>query len=303
MLNSNAARLLVNAARGDLHHSLVLHGPSSEVLRESAYAIARTLTCNAGGADECTSCARVNRGIHPDVHLIDVAEDRKLITVEQVRSIVSGATLRPFEGRCNVFIIDGADAMSTGGANALLKTLEEPAGASVFILLTRSPELLLPTIRSRSQVLPIRDDPRGNAAQIAASQKVSVQVARVMAEHPALSAGDVAAFLNIVIDGIHEWVTRRDASALLSIAAAAGTIEPASEMLSVLGETLRDLAALPAQQTVNPEAVAVIREQLSTSALLRAGGLSVRAAGRLVVNIDARLAVEQVLAELLRTEY
>ena len=301
-MNSNAARLLENAARGDLHHSLVLHGPSQEVLRDTAYAIARTLNCSGGGDDDCPSCAKITRGVHPDVHLIDVADDRKLITVEQIRSIVSGATLRPYEGRCNVFIIEPADAMSPSGANALLKTLEEPAGASVFILLTRSPELLLTTIRSRSQVLPIRDDPRGNAAEIASTQRVSVQVARVMAEHPGLSAADVAAFLNAIVDGLHEWATRKDASALLSIAGTAGALEPPSEMLSILGETLRDLAALPQEQTVNPAATMIIREHIGASALLRAAGVAVRAAGRLIVNIDPRLAVEQVLAELLRAE-
>lgn len=302
-MNSNAATLLENAARGDLHHSLILHGLSHDVLRETAFAIARTLNCSARGDDDCPSCTRVDRGVHPDVHLIGVADDRKMITVEQIRSVVSGATLRPYEGRCNVFIIDQADAMSPSGANALLKTLEEPAGASVFILLTRSPELLLPTIRSRSQVLPIRDDPRGNAAEIAATQGVSLQVARVMAEHPSLSAADVSAFLNSVVDGIHEWVTRKDASALLSVAASTSSLEPPAEMLAILGETLRDLAALPPEQTVNEAAVVVIREGLSAGALLRAAGIAVRAAGRLVVNIDPRLAAEQVLAELLRTEY
>ena len=91
--------------------------------------------------------------MHPDVHFIEVAGERKMISVEQIRDIVAGAGMRPYEGRNKVFVIDPAEALSPGGSNSLLKTLEEPARDTVFILLTRSPDLLLPTIRSRSQAI------------------------------------------------------------------------------------------------------------------------------------------------------
>lgn len=301
-MTSTRERLVRNAARGELHHSLILYGPSPSVLMDAALDIARALNCGDGGSDSCVSCSRIDRGVHPDVHLISVGSERKMITVEQIRSIVSGATLRPFEGRCNVFIVEQADAMSPAGANALLKTLEEPPGASVFLLLTRSPELLLPTIRSRSQILPVRDDPRGSAERIASSEKVSVQVARVMAEHPSLSAADVSALVNLITDGVHEFAVQKDASALLSVAATVGSLEPPSESLAVLGETLRDLAALPQEQSVNARAVAAIRESIDSAVLLRAASLAVRASSRLVVNIDARLAAEQVMASLAQRE-
>jgi len=62
---------------------------------------------------------------------------------------VERAAYRPFEGRCRVVIIDAAEALVSQAQNALLKTLEEPPSASVFILVTAQPDLLLPTVRSR----------------------------------------------------------------------------------------------------------------------------------------------------------
>ena len=71
------------------------------------------------------------------------------IKVEQVRAAVEAAMYRPFEGRRRVTIIDEADALVPAAQNAMLKTLEEPPPASVFVLVTARPDVLLPTVRSR----------------------------------------------------------------------------------------------------------------------------------------------------------
>src|SRR6185295_4762189 len=75
--------------------------------------------------------------------------DTGSIKIEQVRSAIERAVFRPFEGRRRVTIIDEADALVDAAQNALLKTLEEPLPASVFILVTSRPDALLPTVRSR----------------------------------------------------------------------------------------------------------------------------------------------------------
>lgn len=154
-MNETAALLLLDTARrGELHHAIILHGPAPEPLRALALQIAKALNCaNGTTGDDCSICQRIERRLHPDVHYVEVAGDRKMISVEQIRDLVAAATLRPYEGRNKVFIIDPADALSAGGSNALLKTLEEPARDTNFILLTRAPDLLLPTIRSRSQAI------------------------------------------------------------------------------------------------------------------------------------------------------
>src|SRR5688500_14378949 len=99
-MSSHAAELLVETARrGQLHHSIILHGPVSPQLGELATSMAKALNCENGSAgDDCASCGKIDRRSHPDVHRIVVEEGRKLIAVERIRQMVSEATLRPYEG-------------------------------------------------------------------------------------------------------------------------------------------------------------------------------------------------------------
>ena len=108
---------------------------------------------------DCSQCLRVAQGLHPDVRIIGVGSgdeegaNRRDIRIEQVRDIESFLNLTPYEGVCKVVVVDGAELMNTAAANALLKTLEEPPGDSLLLLLTASEDALLPTIRSRCSAL------------------------------------------------------------------------------------------------------------------------------------------------------
>jgi len=97
---------------------------------------------------ECASCKRIARGVHLDVIAIEPG-DSGSIKIEQVRDAIDRADYRPFEGKRRVVIIDHADALVSQAQNALLKTLEEPPSASVFILVSSIPDALLPTVLSR----------------------------------------------------------------------------------------------------------------------------------------------------------
>jgi DNA polymerase-3 subunit delta' len=150
-------------ARGTLPPSLIFSGPDGVGKRLAALATAQALNCLApatgpadgletDGCGRCAACSRIARGVHTDVRAI-VPGDTGSIKIEQVREAIAEATYRPFEGRRRVIIIDDADALVPQAQNALLKTLEEPQPASVFILVSSRADGLLATVRSRcSQV-------------------------------------------------------------------------------------------------------------------------------------------------------
>jgi DNA polymerase III subunit delta' len=134
--------------RGTLPPSLIFAGPSGIGKRLTAVAVAQALNCPSGGCGTCASCVRIAKGAHPDVVIVEPGESGS-IKIEQVRDVIERAAYRPFEGRTRVVIIDDADALGEEAQNALLKTLEEPPSASIFILVTSAPDLLRPTVLSR----------------------------------------------------------------------------------------------------------------------------------------------------------
>jgi DNA polymerase-3 subunit delta' len=145
-----------------LAHAYLLVGPAHVGKMTMALNLAEALNCE--GAEppcgECVSCQRITDGKHADIQVIDLgsangdsaeSESRVKISVEQIEQMQHSASLPPFEGRCKVFILDGAELLSIGAANRLLKTLEEPVGKVVFVLLTVNDKLLPATIISRCQ--------------------------------------------------------------------------------------------------------------------------------------------------------
>src|SRR5262245_18882369 len=138
--------------RQSLTPSLILSGPEGVGKRLTAISIAQELNCltrkDGSACGTCTVCSRIARGAHPDVMTIEPG-DMGSIKVEQVRAAIDRAVFRPFEGRRRVTIVEQSDALVMAARNDLLKTLEEPLPASVFILVTSRPDTLLPTVRSR----------------------------------------------------------------------------------------------------------------------------------------------------------
>src|SRR5215831_19181439 len=122
-------------ASGTLPPSLLFVGPAGVGKRKMAIAVAQALNCErvrgsgADGCGECAACRRIERGVHPDVPIVEPG-DNGSIKIDQVRDIVERAAYRPFEGRRRVVIVDEADALVPAAQNALLKTLEEPRRSS-----------------------------------------------------------------------------------------------------------------------------------------------------------------------------
>lgn len=143
-------------ARESLPPSLIFAGPDGVGKRAAAVALAQLVNCPApidgDACGTCASCTRVARLVHADVFLVEPG-DTGVIKVDQVREVVERTAYRPFEGRRRVVIVDDAEALMAEAQNALLKTLEEPPAASMFVLVTARPDDLLPTVRSRCQQL------------------------------------------------------------------------------------------------------------------------------------------------------
>lgn len=280
--------MLETARRGELHHAVILHGPSPALLRDLAVRLAKTLNCQQGSTgDDCLSCQRIDRRVHPDVHFTTVEGERKQISIEQIRDLVAGATLRPFEGRTKVFIVEPAEALSISGSNSLLKTLEEPARDTTFLLLARSPDLLLPTIRSRSQSIYIGDTSRPLTGPLQ-SQRIR-QLALVD------EADEMAGQL---LDLLHRYATRGESAALLAAASLVSAWEPAKDGLAILGAVLCDAVGLDPTQSLDPKKLDAVREAIPRDRLLAAADATLAAIRSLTVNADARLVAEQALAAL-----
>jgi len=137
---------------GRLAHAYLFAGPEGVGKRLMALALVRILFCTEErGCGECPPCRKVDHHNHPDLHILE--PDGNSIKIEQIRNIQRDLNLRPHEAGRKVCLIESAEAMTVGAANALLKTLEEPRGDTLLILLSSQPQRLLETIRSRCQPL------------------------------------------------------------------------------------------------------------------------------------------------------
>ena len=145
-------------------HAYLFEGPEGCGRRTTALALIQVLFCrqpvdeNACGS--CPSCRKLATGNHPDLQFLSPLPDKRDISIEQVRELQQVLSLRPYEATRKACLIEPADRMNEKSANALLKTLEEPPGHAIIILLTTQADLLLATIRSRCQHLrfsPLQD--------------------------------------------------------------------------------------------------------------------------------------------------
>ena len=156
-------RLALMAQR--VRHAYLFTGPEHIGKSLLAQRFAQTLLCTGGGdrhnapqnpCNACLSCRKVMHGNHPDVHYISRPADKQFILIEQVRALQADAARKTLEGRRNIFIIQGMHEMNVQAANCLLKTLEEPEPDVILLLTAPDPALLLPTILSRVQQVPMQ---------------------------------------------------------------------------------------------------------------------------------------------------
>ena len=146
---------------GRVPHALLLRGAGGNGKALFAARLAAALLCRS---DEppcaaCESCRFCAAGSHPDRIDVTVEPDRREIVIDQMRDLIHSVGLTARLGRYKVVTVEPAEKMNRHAASTLLKTLEEPPGDTVFILVSSNPSLLLATVRSRCQMLdfPVAD--------------------------------------------------------------------------------------------------------------------------------------------------
>ena len=144
---------------GRLPHSLLLlsvPGLGAEALANWVTALALCESPGERPCDVCASCRLLRSDTHPDVHAVRLEEDAQQIKIDQVRELIESLTLKSYRGGYKVGIIEGAEALNANGANAFLKTLEEPSADTLLIMVARPNHRLPATIASRCLRLSLR---------------------------------------------------------------------------------------------------------------------------------------------------
>ncbi len=196
-------------ARGRVPPAYLFLGPPRVGKTLVALEFAKALNCLTpppegqlpDACDQCDECRRFERGSHPDfgflqplvrVQLEDETGERtrtqvagSMIQVEAITELIAEAYLKPVRARRKVFVISSAEAMNEPAANKLLKTLEEPPGATTLILTAAGTANLLPTIVSRCQIVrfgpvPPRQIEAGLAAQVPTAQPDAIHIAAAL---------------------------------------------------------------------------------------------------------------------------
>ena len=152
---------------GQTPHAVLIHGPEGIGKSQFAHEMIRAQVCTQPTTEglacgQCHGCRMLAAGAHTDVTMVRPEEGKKNIRIEPIRQLTEFMSLSTSHAPRRIAMIWPADAMNLNAANALLKTLEEPPGPALMVLVTAHPARLPATIRSRCQMLRL---PRPERAQ------------------------------------------------------------------------------------------------------------------------------------------
>ncbi len=202
-----------------LPHGLIFAGPVGVGKATTARALGALLLCenpkDATPCGKCASCVAFGANTHPDYHVVtkeliryhDKTGKSKGIdlSINVLRpEVIEPAGRKPVMGRAKVFVIEQAELMNPQAQNALLKTLEEPHGRTAIVLITDSPGWLLPTIRSRCQMVRFTPLP----VEVVRKQLEGRGIEKAVAKHAAeLTHGSLGVAVKWIEDGVIEPAT------------------------------------------------------------------------------------------------
>ena len=236
------------AGRSQHAHAYLLHGPQGIGKRALAERLMARLLCqqpqglNACGG--CKSCLLLKAGSHPDNFVLEPEEADKPIKVDQVRELVAFVVQTAQLGGRKVVLIEPVEAMNVNASNALLKSLEEPSGDTVLLLVTHQPSRLLPTIKSRCRQFPLTA-PAADVALAWLQQQGMANAASELAFHGGMPVFVHDAELAAVRDDFIASLTQLGMGSVLSAMEKLDRHKlPLAVPLSWLGKWLHDLASL-----------------------------------------------------------
>ena len=319
------------AGAGTLPPSLIFAGPEGVGKRAAAVALAQAVNCPTPVAPtdllaldacgECPVCRRIERGLHPDVTVIEPG-DTGSIKIDAVREEIRKTAYKPFEARRRVIIFDDAESLGDDAQNALLKTLEEPPPGSVLILVTGQPNRLLATVRSRCPVVrfaPLAPAevaqwlirahavPETQARAVAAMARGSLAVARETAQTGVEAVREAAERVLATVADARDPRARLEATAGIvgkGKGSGASERESLSMHLHALASLLRDLGALgtgSAASVVNVDlepALARLLPSFGAERVLKAFAAVDRALDALSRNASPKIVADWVVLNL-----
>jgi DNA polymerase-3 subunit delta' len=268
--DANIALLKRSLAAGRLAHAYLFDGIEGCGKKMTALALVAALFCEQGeGCGNCPPCRKVTLLQHPDLHLIE--PDGTFIKIDQIRELQRELSLRPFEAPRKACIIEAADRLNPASGNALLKTLEEPPGHALLVLLTANIGGVLPTILSRCQQLHFPALPETLIADFLRNRGNTPEMAGVAAS---LAGGSLKRAIEIgaeeTLASRRHFLERVTAFSLREIAplfAAAEELaadrETAFEKLELLTAFMRDVLHLQGgmQEVVNTDLLPLLRRE------------------------------------------
>jgi DNA polymerase-3 subunit delta' len=262
-----ASRIVTGLAKqiasGEVAHAWLLLGPAGSGKRPTSVAMAAAIQCpemTGVGCGECSTCLRILRHRHPDVH--HIIPEGPLIPVDVIReSVIPEASRSPFEAGTKVFIVEEAERMNPAAQNALLKTLEEPPGDTVFILISDREEELLETISSRCRVVRLEPVPEQRIVELLTRQGVTDESALIAAR---VSDGDLERALSVATDDATGKRRRLWLSIPHRLSSPVDALDAAAEILQEVKIGLQDLET--AQKVEAQELADILGERRGTAA-------------------------------------
>lgn len=305
---------------GRMPHALLFCGSEGIGKRRTALSLAAMLLCEAvpeaAPCGHCASCEALQAGIHPDFYQVEPeskGKAAKTIKIEQIRELQTRIAWTPKLSKQRVILMDQVELMNEAAANSLLKTIEEPPGSMVFILVTSTPSALLDTIRSRCMRVEFGMLSLDALEQALPAHGIPAAQAPVLAS---LSDGSLGRALQLYADGGLEL--RADAAALLdelhqldmggvwkrSRALSELPREKLLDWCMYLSMMLRDILVLYSGGTRLyhqdlADSMAKLLGQLPENRVFRMLALLRQLQKRLVSNANVRLLMESFLIQLI----